>query len=123
MLDAAATFAGVRGGKLHCVAVVEFSEVLSDLDWIDPRKIRKEAIASSQEFLDALIQPYGIAKSRVHRPAGKVGHLVAATARKTKAGLEVVGSAARRGLEARVLGNSAEKILERSPVDVLVVHP
>jgi len=123
VLDAATRFAELRGGKLHCVAVVEFSEVLSDLEMIDPRKIQKEAVAASSDFLSALIEPYGIAKSRIHRPAGKVGHLVAATARKSGAGLVVVGSAARRGLGARVLGNSAEKILERSPVDVLVVHP
>jgi universal stress protein E len=123
VLDAAASMAELRGGRLHCVAVVEFSEVLSDLEIIDPRKIRKQAIAASQEFLTAMIQPYGIPKSRVHRPAGKVGHLVAATARKCGAGLVVVGSAARRGVEAQLLGNSAEKILERSPVDVLIVHP
>lgn len=123
VLDAAARFAELRGGKLHCVAVIEYSEVLSDLEMVDPRKVRKEAIASSSEFLEALIEPYDIARVRVHRPAGKVGHMVAQTVRKTGAGLVVVGSAARRGLGARVLGNSAEKILERSPADLLVVHP
>jgi universal stress protein E len=123
VLDAAARFAELRGGNLHCVAVVEYSEVLSDLEMVDPRKVRKQALAASSEFLGALIEPYGIAKARVHRPAGKVGHMVAATARKTGAGLVVVGSAARRGLGARLLGNSAEKILERSPSDLLVIHP
>lgn len=123
VLDAAARFAALRGGKLHCVAVVEYSEVLSDLEMIDPRKVQKEAIKVSGELLEALIEPYGIARSRVHRPAGKVGHMVAATVRKTGAGLVVVGSAARRSLGSRVLGNAAEKILERSPADVLVVHP
>ncbi len=123
VLDAASRFAELRGGKLHCVAVVEYSEVLSDLDMIDPRKVQREAVAKSKAFLEALIEPYGITKNRVHRPAGKVGHMVAATARKTGAGLVVVGSAARRGVGARLLGNSAEKILERSPADLLVVHP
>ncbi len=123
VLDAAARFAEIRGGRLHCVSVVEYSEVLSDLEMIDPRKVRRAALAASQDFLSALIAPYRIPKSRVHRPAGKVGHTVAATARKTGAGLVVVGSAARRGVGARMLGNSAEKILERSPVDLLVVHP
>ncbi len=123
VLDAAARFAKIRGGRLHCVAVVEYSEVLSDLELIDPHRVRKEAVAASSDFLQALIEPYHIAKTRVHRPAGKVGHMVAATVRKTGAGLVVVGSAARRGLGATLLGNSAEKILERSPCDVLVVHP
>lgn len=123
VLDAASRFAQIRGGRLHCVAVVEYSEVLSDLEMIDPRKVRKEAVAASSDFLAALLEPYDIAKTRIHRPAGKVGHMVAATVRKTGAGLVVVGSAARRGLGAALLGNSAEKILERSPCDVLVVHP
>jgi len=123
VLDAAARFAELRGGRLHCVAVIEFSEILSDLEIIEPRQVQKEALQSNRKFLDALIEPYGIARKRVHQPAGKVGHMVAATVRKTGAGFVVVGSAARRGLGARVLGNSAEKILERSPVDVLVVHP
>ena len=123
VLDAAVRFARIRGGRVHCVAVVEFSEVLSDLEIIDPRKIRREQIEASAAFLDALLEPYGIPRSRIHRPAGKVGHLVAATARKTGAGLVVVGSAARRAGGLRVLGGSAEKIVDRSPTDVLVVHP
>ena len=123
VLDASARFAQLRGGKLHCVAVIEYSEVLSDLEIVDPRKVRKDAIAASSDFLEALIKPYDIAQSRVHRPAGKVGQMVAATVRKTGAGLVVVGSAARRGLGARLLGNSAEKILQRSPADLLVIHP
>ena len=123
VLDAASQFAELRGGKLHCVAVVEYSEVLSDLEMIDPRKIQRQAVRSNREFLESLVEPYPITRKRIHQPAGKVGHLVAATMRKTGAGLVVVGSAARRGLGARVLGNSAEKILSRSPTDVLIVHP
>jgi nucleotide-binding universal stress UspA family protein len=46
--------------------------------------------------------------------------MVATTARKISAGLVVVGSAARgHGL----LGDAAEKILDKAPCDVLTVHP
>lgn len=123
VLDAAARFAELQGGKLHCVAVVEYSEVLHDLDLVNPRKIRKQAIEATGELLASLISRYGIPAARVHRPAGKVGHMVNATARKINAGLIVVGSAARRGINARLLGNSAEKILTRSPCDLLTIHP
>lgn len=120
VLDAAARFAEISGGKMHCVAVVEYSEVLSDLDFINVRRVRADVVAKTKDLLAAMLEPYDIAKSRIHRPAGKVGQLVAATARKTNAGLMVVGSAAAgRGL----IGSSAEKILDRAPCDLLVVHP
>ena len=45
-----------------------------------------------------------------------------ATARKIDADLIVLGTAARR-VGARLLGNSAERILSCAPCDVLVVHP
>jgi universal stress protein E len=120
VLDAAARFAEISDGKMHCVAVVEYSKVLSELDMIGARRIRKDVIEKTQDLLSAMLEPYGVAKSRIHRPAGKVGQMVAETARKTKAGLVVVGSSAKgKGL----LGGSAEKILERVPGDLLVVHP
>lgn len=120
VLDAAQHFAGITGGKLHCVAVVEYSEVLEDLDFINARRVRKEVIAKTQDLLQAMVEPYGIVQTRIHRPAGKVGQMVATTARKISAGLVVVGSAARgHGL----LGDAAEKILDKAPCDVLTVHP
>jgi len=120
VLDAAQRFADISGGKLHCVAVIEYSEVLEDLDVINARRVRRDVIAKTQDLLAAMVEPYGIARSRIHRPAGKVGQMVATTARKTNSGLIVVGSAAKgHGL----LGSSAEKILDKSPCDVLTVHP
>jgi universal stress protein E len=120
VLDAAARFAEISGGKMHCVAVVEYSKVLSELDVLSAQRVRRDVIAKTQDLLSAMLEPYAVAKSRIHRPAGKVGQMVAETARKAKAGLVVVGSSASgRG----ILGGSAEKILERVPGDLLVVHP
>jgi universal stress protein E len=123
VLDAASVFTRLAEGEMHCVHVIEYSEVLSDLDFIDARKVRKEKTEKSKALLDALIEPYGIARARVHMPAGKVGQLVNATARKIDADLLVVGTAARRGVGAALLGNSAERILSRAGCDLLVVHP
>lgn len=120
VLDAAARFAEINGGRMHCVAVIEYSKVLSELDLMSARRIRKDVIDKTQDLLQAMLEPYGVAKSRIHRPAGKVGQMVADTARKTKSGLVVVGSSASG---AGLLGGSAEKILERVPGDLLVVHP
>ena len=123
VLDAASRFARAQGAKLHCVAVVEYSEVLRDLDIISVPEVRREVVAKTADLLDALVNRHDIARSRIHRPAGKVGQMVAVTARKINASLIVVGSAARRGPSAELLGGSAEKILSKAPCDVLTVHP
>jgi len=123
VLDAAQRFADLAGGQMHCVNAVEFSVVLRDLDIIDVRKKQKEAREKSARLLEALLEPYKVPKARVHMPAGKVGQVVAGTARKINADLMVVGSSAHRKLGEMLLGGSAEKILSRAPCDVLAVHP
>lgn len=123
VLEAAHSFAEMSGAKLHCVNVVEFSEVLRDLDIIDTRKVRREAVEKIGGLMQALVEPFGVAKSRTHMPLGKVGQMVATTARKINADLLVVGTSARRGPGAMLLGNSAERILMKAPCDVLAVHP
>lgn len=123
VLDAAQRFADIAGGKMHCVNVVEFSVVLRDLDIIDVRKKQKEAREKSAHLLDALLEPYDVPRARRHMQAGKVGQVVAGTARSINADLMVVGSSAHRKLGEMLLGGSAEKILSRAPCDVLAVHP
>lgn len=111
------------GGRLHCVSVVEYSGVLHDLEMIDIRKKEQQAKQRTRELLDALLEPFGVPRARVHMPAGKVGQGIATVARKINADLLVVGTGARHGLGAALIGNSAEKILARAPCDLLVIRP
>ena len=73
--------------------------------------------------LERLLKPYHIPKSRVHMPVGKVGKVVAQTARKLKADVLVVGSFTHRAKQLAGLGNSAERIVTKAVCDVLAVHP
>lgn len=123
VMEAAHHLAEISGAKMHCVNAIEFSHVLRDLDIIDTANVRRKAVARNRELMDALLAPYDIARSRIHMPLGKVGQAVAATARKINADMLVVGTSARRGAGAVLLGNSAERILSKAPCDVLAVHP
>jgi len=123
VLEAANLVTELSDGLLHCVNVVEHSRVLTDLDLIDTRKVRKQHGERNKALVEGLTSPYGVVKSRIHMPVGKVGQVVNATARKIDADLIALGTAARRGIGARLLGNSAERILSCAPCDVLVVHP
>jgi len=123
VLDAAQYFAALTKGKLHCVHAVESPVGVAGLELPAPAKVERELKTRARELLEALLEPYGIPRARAHVPVGKVGSSVAAVAERVKADLVVVGTSARRGLGAVLLGNSAEKILTRMPCDVLAVHP
>ena len=123
VLDAAHSYAAATGAKVHCVYVIEVSQVLKDLDAIDPDAVRRRAIEKSRERLNDLLKPYAVPKTRIHLPTGRVGHSVAGTAHKVKADLLVMGTAAHRARQMVGLGNSAERVLARAPCDVLAVHP
>lgn len=122
VIDAATRFTGFYGGKLHCMSVVELEAAFQDLQLFDVAATRKTARQNALERLTQMLSDYDVAKRRIHLPVGKVGHEVAKVASAIGADLIVVGTGARRGLGAVLLGRSAEKILSRAPCDVLAVH-
>ncbi|MEQ8861046.1 MAG: universal stress protein [Pseudomonadales bacterium] len=122
VLAAAARFAELEGARLHCLNVVELDAGFEDLGYFDTQKARRQAVADARSRVVELIGDYPVAKSRIHLPSGKVGQAVASVAGEIKADLVVVGTGARRALQQRLLGNSAEKILQRAGCDVLAVH-
>jgi universal stress protein E len=123
VLAAAHVFAQAYGDPVECVFAAEISPVLRDLDLVDARLSKKKLTERVAPELERLLKPYDIPRSRVHIPVGKVGQAVAQTARKRNARLLVLGSYTHRFKQALGLGNSAEKILVKSPCDVLAVHP
>ena len=123
VMDAAATFARLFDAKVHCVYAVEVSQVLRDLDIVDPRRALKNARKASRDALEELLEPYGISPKAVHFPVAKVGQAVSAVSRAVRADLLVVGTSARRARQRLGLGNSAERLLTKAVCDVLAVHP
>ncbi len=123
VLDAAHEFAEPMGAKVHCVFAAEISPVLRDLDLVNERTARRKLIEDVTPELERLVQPYDIAKRRIHVPVGKVGPVVAQTARKVNAEMLVLGSYSHRIRQAMGLGNSAQRILTKAVCDVLAVHP
>ena len=113
--------AQLHGAKVHCVVAIEISQVLRDLDIIDTRSAKKRIVSGFQAQLDKLVEPYSIPKSRIHLPVGKVGQVVTQQAQKIKARLLVVGTLAHPTKQALGLGNSAQKIISRSRVNLLAI--
>ncbi|MBV1907060.1 MAG: universal stress protein [Pseudomonadales bacterium] len=121
VLNMAAYFANTKNAELHCVYTVEISQVLKDLDMINPkshaRVVREQIMPELEEFL----APYGVPADRIHMPVGKVGKTVSKIASQIRAELLVLGTSRRSGVGALVVGNSAEKVLRKSHCEVLAI--
>lgn len=76
-----------------------------------------------REACVSLANEYGIAAERVHVDAGPAELLIADRAQTLGARLLVLGTVARTGLRGVLLGNTAEQLLERVDIDVLVIPP
>lgn len=76
-----------------------------------------------REACVSLANQYGIAAERVHVDAGPAELLIADRAKTLDARLLVLGTVARTGLRGVLLGNTAEQLLERVDIDVLVIPP
>ncbi len=81
-------------------------------------KIRQE----HRKALDALAAECKIAKKDVHQLPGRTEELLPMFARGNGANLVVMGALARSGLKKRIVGNTAARVLDSLPCDVLVIH-
>lgn len=91
----------------------------------DPVHQSAEQLASRyREQAVLLCTQAGVKPQALHIDAGPAETLIPRLAAQREAGLVVLGTVARRGLSAALMGgNTAEAILERLPGDILTVQP
>lgn len=80
-------------------------------------KVRKEHRA----LLDKLAADNGILRKNTHQLPGRAYEIIPAFAHGKKADIVVMGALARWGLKRRVIGSTAEKVLDHLPCDILLV--
>ncbi|MFT4861160.1 MAG: universal stress protein E [Pseudohongiellaceae bacterium] len=73
-----------------------------------------------QVKLNELLIGYGFNRSNVHLSKGELVPSLLHLLKQTQANLLVIGALSRNALERAIVGNTAEKILETCPCDVLV---
>lgn len=87
------------------------------IDELD-EKIREE----HRKAVDALVEQCGVPDDAVHQLPGRASELLPTFARSHDASLVVMGAIARSGLKKRIVGNTAARVLDHLPCDVLIVH-
>lgn len=119
----AAAYARRLGTELHLVHCIYVSKVLEDLDLIDSNSLTRQRKAELKPAIEKLCAEFGLKKHQVHIRSGIAHKVIPSVADKIKADLVVMGTVSSRGLAARLIGHTAEKVLTHLRTDVLALKP
>ena len=108
---------------LEIIAAVEVPALLSELDLVDPLAYVREAKEAMKPQIKKLAMAYDIPESAFHHKRGPVEKVIASHAANVRAQIVVMGTVGRKGVKAHLLGNTAEKVLQRLKTDVLAIKP
>ena len=129
IVDAAKTISDFSGGDVQLLHTYQrLKEIGSKAMWtVKPVKLDVEDLQAHMRdehkaMLDSLAADNGIAADHVHQLPGRADEILPAFARTQKASLVVMGAIARSGLKRRIIGSTAERVLDHLHCDVLIVR-
>ena len=102
--------------EIGSLAMRTFKPVKLPIDELD-KKIRDE----HRKALDAFATETGVAAENVHQLPGRAHELLPMFAQTHGASLMVMGALSRGGITRRYIGNTAARVLDHLPCDILVV--
>jgi universal stress protein E len=129
IVDAAKELAGNTDGHLHLLhtyerlveigrhAMLTFKPVKLPIDELE-QNVRE----MHREKLSALAERNGISGDDIHQLPGRTHEILPMFARAQGADVIVMGALQRRVLKRRVLGSTAEKVLDHLPCDILIAR-
>jgi universal stress protein E len=126
ILDAATEVTSALGGKLHAVhAKVPVSLAVHAEGWSEDvyEELEAETAAAAKAGFAKALADSGIGASQRHLVHGIPAEAIVNVARKTRCGIVVMGAISRSALKRVFIGNTAERVLDELPCDVLVVKP
>jgi universal stress protein E len=124
ILRQAALLAAVLDGELHVVTVYpSLGQQPSQLQVAhDFEGIKRDMRERRRSSLAALLTEIGVTAHQLHVVEGRPRLVIARLAAELDAGLTVLGTAARKGLQKLLIGNTAEGIVSDLPTDLLTVR-
>lgn len=123
LLECANRLALQTDAVIHCVFVIKVPTVLKDLDIIDARAYFDKARKLVKPAAASLVKSYDISPERIHVEDGLPWGVVSNMSNKLRAQCVVVGSMGRKGIIGKLIGSTAEKIIQTTNTDMLVVSP
>lgn len=107
--------------ELHIAYALKLPQALIDLDLIDEDKFTKSLKEKVQPTIEMFCQDYAVSPDNVHIKEGHPAKVIPSIANKLKADVVITGATGRKGLSAKLIGNTAEKVLTRLHTDIIVI--
>lgn len=117
----AKTFSSALKTELRIVTAIEVPTLLADLDLVNPAAYVKEIKEEMKPRIKELAEAHELPESIFRIKKGPVAKVISSDAAKQKAQLVIMGTVGRRGITARLLGNTAESVLRHLRTDVLAI--
>jgi universal stress protein E len=123
VLASAKRLAAALGVDLEIIVALEVPTLLADLDLVDPDSYARDIRKQMQPAIDKLAAKFDLPESAFYCKRGPVEKVITSRAAKVRAQIVVMGTVGRKGVKARLLGNTAEKVLRHLKTDVLAIKP
>jgi universal stress protein E len=127
ILQAGALLAEALHGALHVVhaysplPLTAYTRGTLSEDLV--RDMLRRSARAAAEKLERLVGPSRVPASRRHLIARHASDAIEQAATENRAAVIVMGALARSGLKGLLIGNTAERVLDRLPSDLLVIKP
>jgi universal stress protein E len=133
ILQLAGTFTKAVGGTLHAVHACPPPLPIGTppRSWTTGKMTAKDiqaeleakAVARARPGFDRVLESADIPRSRRHLVPRHPIDAIPQVARETRCAIAVMGAVSRSGLKSLFIGNTAERVLDALPCDLLVVKP
>jgi universal stress protein E len=121
VIAVAKRYAAALDAPLVIITAIELPAILTELGVIDPVPYVKEIKAKLKSVVKKLAEAHEVPVSAFRIKKGPVAKVITSVSAQERAQLLVMGTVGRSGVHARLLGNTAESVLQHIRTDVLAV--
>lgn len=130
IMDLASSLTQSEEGELHVVHAWDlyYDDILKNRAILSGHEVDRLVAAAEnthRAWLDELLRPYapGISSNNVHLLRGHASKVISKIASREEIELIVMGTVCRTGVSGLLIGNTAEKVLQKVDCSVLTVKP
>ncbi|MBQ0745623.1 MAG: universal stress protein [Marinobacter sp.] len=123
IIEQASALAKAFKTEIHLVHALHISEVLADLEIINVIEHEQKRREALEPAITHLCNTWNLSRNQIHMAVGPAHKVIPSVASKVKADMVVIGTSGKTGIRARVIGNTAEKVLTHLRTDLLAIKP